>query len=134
MNGLVLDASAVVALLGKRVPDRVPMDAAWVSPSFVDIEFSNVLWKRVAFSGTSREKAEKLWKAYLGLPILRIPDGRLLDSARAFAYDNRCTVYDALYAVLAQQEGFLLATADKKLASICNTAEIDVFPMHRPEM
>jgi predicted nucleic acid-binding protein len=95
----------------------------------VDVEFSNVLWKRVAFSGTSRSKAEEIWKAFRDLPIDRTPDESLLDDARAFAYKYRCTVYDSLYAVLASRGDSDLITADAKLAKVAEAAGIKIIAL-----
>lgn len=122
---LVLDTSAVVLAIVDHVAE-IDVHARWLAPQLIDLEFSNVLWKRVRFGGMTPSKAESLWEAFRELPIARTPDAELLGQAREFAYSSRCTVYDSLYAVLARYTGATLITADKALVRVAAEAGIVV--------
>ena len=58
------------------------------------------------------------------MPVVLVPDGELTAAARSLAFALNVTVYDALYAALAQRLGCPLATADATMARAIDVAGI----------
>jgi predicted nucleic acid-binding protein len=127
---LVVDSS--VAIKWVRSENERDLEAAEVlldrhqagelhllAPSLLRIEVANALWKH----GVSSDRIKRALKAlgHLHLGIVE-PDAELMDRAVDLAAAHSLTVYDALFAALAESRNCELVTADKKLArsGACN--------------
>ena len=95
-------------------------DNGLIAPANCLAEVANTLRKKVVTGDLTRaELLDSLVLASTTLDLL--PLEPLVDEAAEFALDNDCTVYDALYAVLALQRGCLFITADERLARGLNS-------------
>lgn len=80
-------------------------------PSLHDWEFVNVLRTYVRRGGLDRQTAEEILAVHLDAPVKHAePDrGRVL----AAAFENECTVYDAVYIAMAVELDCGLITAER---------------------
>ena len=117
--GLVLDASAAVALLAD---DGQP--GAWVAntvrgqslfaPELMPFEVSNILRRQVLAGLLDASSATLAHADLLALPVDLYPYSGLGD--RAWQLRGNLTSYDASYVALAEMLGATLVTLDKRLA------------------
>ena len=106
----VFGEPAVSSVLGVRLK-RMEL----LAPAFLAVEFHQIIWKARRFSGMDKRNAGHALHGFAVFPIQFFPDIDLLPSALEIAEKTRLTVYDSLYAALAQREQAALATFDKKL-------------------
>ena len=64
----------------------------------------------------------------LAIPLAVISTKELLRDAVAIASSRTLSVYDACYVALAEANGAVLVTADRKLAAACARAELITDP------
>lgn len=84
------------------------------APTHLLLEVANALWSHHA----SAEQIQRALDLLLGLRVHLVPpDESLLARASALAVEHRITVYDAVFAALAEQLGCELITEDRALAS-----------------
>jgi predicted nucleic acid-binding protein len=86
------------------------------APDFLLVEVANVLWAKVRRRIFTRADADQAYEAIAAVPFFLTPLGELVEPARSLSYTLDLTVYDGVYAALAQAKGCPLATADKSLA------------------
>ena len=112
----VVDASVAVAyLLGAGTEEERGAVLADVhAPSLVDVEVTQTLRGLVRGGKVDLTVAEEARQDLPWLGIHRHPDSSLL--RRAWALRDRCTVYDGLYAALAEAVDAALVTRDARLA------------------
>jgi len=126
MDRRVIDAS--VALKWVLDEDGTPaalqmLDAgALHAPDFVFVEIGNVLWAKVRRRRMSRTAADSAYDSITAVGLTLTPLAELIAPARRLAFALDLTVYDTLYAALAQQLDCPLATADRALADAMNAA------------
>lgn len=128
MDHVVVDASAAL----KWVLDEAGTSAALAlldedvihAPDFMFVEVANVLWSKVRRRVLTRSESDAAFEAIAAVPIVLAPLGELTLAARSLAYALDLTVYDALYAALAQRLDCPLATADEALAQAMTASGI----------
>ena len=94
------------------------------APDFMLLEVANVLWSKARRGVLSRTDADAAFQALSAVPIVLTPLAELTRPARSLAFALDLTVYDAVYAALAQQLDCPLATADKALARAMTAAAL----------
>ncbi len=92
------------------------------APDFLLVEVANVFWAKQRRGIISRAAADAAFDAIAAVPIALAPTGELTAPARSLAFALDLTVYDALYAALAQRYDCPLATADRPLADAMNAS------------
>ena len=100
-----------------------------IAPDFLAIEFSNVLTtgmrrKRITPSEAARHLSDFHG---IGLELRLFPAMRDLQHVLDVAERTELSYYDALYLVLAQQEGAALATHDKKLQTQARNEGVELY-------
>lgn len=119
MNACVVDASVAV----KWFLPEVHWEAAWRLrdsqtalhvPAFFELEFGNVLCKKVRRGELSRQDANLMLEQLGRVTINRHPDARLIRAALDLAHQLRQNLYDCLYLALALQLKTHLVTADQR--------------------
>ena len=124
------DASVFV----RALVDRDPRAADWVDRAFDDVEISvpsllfaevaNALCGYVRRGDVSTEGAGERLEFVLRIPG-RITDvAELVPAALGVSLTRGLSVYDACYAVLAEGQGAILVTADRRLAASVTRAEL----------
>lgn len=86
-------------------------------PAFFEVEFANVLWKKVRRSEITKTDADDMRSQLTALPLTRHPDAPLISAALDLACQTQRTVYDCLYLALAMQLGGVMVTADDRLVN-----------------
>lgn len=116
----VVDASAalkwVIEESGSEAALKLLEGEALFAPDFLLVEVANVLWSKGRRGVLTREQVEIAYEAVASAPLVLVPLGELIPAARTLAFALDVTVYDALYAALAQRLDCPLATADERLA------------------
>ncbi len=128
LQRVVVDASAAL----KWVLDEEGSDAAYElldkdvlhAPDFMLLEAANVLWAKARRAVLSRAEADAAFQALAAVPLVLTPLAELIRPARTLAFALDLTVYDAVYAALAQELACPLATADEKLAKAMAEAHL----------
>ncbi len=118
---IVLDASAVVDLLldtdaGTRVGRRVRGEGAVAVPHLLDVEVTQVMRRLVRAKLVAAARAQLAVTDLASLPLLRYSHEPLIE--RAFALRDNCTIYDAVYVVLAAALDATLVTRDERLGRL----------------
>lgn len=116
---IVVDASVIVRILTREpgadaALSRLDADAQRLAPDWMRIEVSNALANKVIHEQLSAATASSLLAslpAYIGTMFPTLP---LLDDAFALALRLQHAVYDCLYFILAERQGAILLTADKR--------------------
>ena len=98
------------------------------APDFLLIEVANALWSKVRRRVIDRAQADAAYDAIAGVPVAYTPMSELALPARSLAHALDLSVYDALYAALAQRLRCALATADVRLACAIEASGISAPP------
>lgn len=98
------------------------------APDFLLIEVANVLWSKVRRRVIDRAQADAAYDAIAGVPMAYTTMSELALPARSLAHALDLSVYDALYAALAQRLRCALATADVRLARAVEASGISAPP------
>ncbi len=119
-RSLVLDASALVALLGDAGPA-----GSWVSastsgtalavPDLALFEAANIFRRQMLSGRLDSTQATLVHADLVALPLQLWPYGPL--SERAWELRHNLTIYDAAYVALAELLGTSLITLDAKLGN-----------------
>lgn len=121
MSQVVVDASAALKWVlqesGTEAALRVLDEDVIHAPDFLLVEVANVLWAKARRNVLTRAEADTAFDAIAAVPIAFTPVGELVLPARTLAFALDITVYDALYAALAQRFDCPLATSDASLGS-----------------
>lgn len=89
-----------------------------IAPSHMLPEFWNALSKRNRRDELSLDEAQRIWESFNDYPVTLYELAPIADRAVEIAKDTGCTVYDALFVALAddeQAEDAVLVTDDRKL-------------------
>ncbi len=120
---LVVDASVAVKWIHSEPGSReakalVKPATELIAPDFMPLEVANVLWRLVR---TKQMKAHEV-PALLDLLSRAMShlesSGRLLPRALALAIALDHPIYDCLYIALAEREGAILVTDDRRLFAL----------------
>ena len=121
MNILVVDASVAIkwfvpevhsaeAIRWRNGPDEFHVPAV-----FFELEFANILWKKIRRTEITRLEADEIFVELAVLPLIRHPESPLILPAFELADRYQRSVYDALYVALADQLNGRMLTADQRL-------------------
>lgn len=117
---VVVDASVALKWVldepGSAVAEGLLEEDVLRAPDFLLVEVANVLWTKARRGSLGRSEAETAFDGVAAVPLVFTPTAELVTPARALAHAMDITVYDALYAALAQRFGCTLATSDRVLA------------------
>lgn len=126
LQRVVVDASAALkwVLEEEGSPDALELLGRDVlhAPDFLLLEVANVLWAKARRGALARSEADAAFQALAAVPLVLTPLAELTRPARTLAFALDLTVYDAVYAALAQQLDCPLATADRTLAQAMTAA------------
>jgi predicted nucleic acid-binding protein len=127
----VFDASVVVrALIGRQtaaVGWLARLESGEVTVAVPDLLFAEVgqaLRTYVIAATVSARIAVDRLRLVLSLPLETRPLGPITVAATSVALTRGLSVYDAVYAVVAEAEDALLVTADRRLAAAVPRAEL----------
>lgn len=128
LQRVVVDASAALkwvleeegSAAARELLDKDVLHA----PDFMLLEVANVLWAKARRGVLTRSEADTAFQALAAVPLVLTPLAELTRPARSLAFALDLTVYDAVYAALAQQLDCPLATADEKLADALTAAQL----------
>jgi predicted nucleic acid-binding protein len=126
----IFDASVFV----RGLADGEPRAAEWIGrairdvdvsvPNLVFAEVANALAVYVRAARLSRDRALKRLEFTVRVPRRVADVGTLASAALGVSIDRKLSVYDACYVVLAEAEGAVLVTADRRLAAAVRQAEL----------
>lgn len=128
---IVVDASAVVAVLSARRPsrqlvDRLAADGDLHAPHLLDVEVLHALRHMTARGVLSLDRAQDVRADFADLVVMRYPHAPLAD--RVWELRHNVTAYDGLFVALAEALGVPLISCDARLASAPGTvAAIELF-------
>ena len=119
MKAAVVDASVALKwVIEEAHSDRAILLLTYEAlhaPDHWQAEAVNVLWAKLVRGDLSVADAEERMDVLARSPIVGAPISRLMASAFSIAAASRVTIYDSLYAALAQRLEVPLVTADRKL-------------------
>lgn len=115
---IVLDASVIIKALVEdedgHSKARELVEKGGVVPDWLFVEVGNAVATKTSFTG--KEAKEMLELIYdIGFEVKKI-ERKWLMRAMELAKQSKVSVYDMIYAVLAQELGMNLVTADVKFA------------------
>lgn len=84
-------------------------------PSWMLVEVTNILWKRVQRGDLTAQEAQARLRALLALAPLLQECTHLLSRAHDLGVTLGHPVYDLIYLALAERDGGILVTADERL-------------------
>lgn len=123
---IVLDTSFVAKLLMREVSINVCNASEYfITSDLFDYEIANVLWKIARYQNLSKTEIMPLFQAIDSLSIRR----EKTEPHRLFlcALETGLSAYDSAYFLLAQKCKCPLATFDRKLAEVAQSAGIKIF-------
>jgi predicted nucleic acid-binding protein len=117
---IVVDTSAVLAVLAGRTPDRALVqrltgDGDLHAPHLIDIEILQALRGLVRGGKLSLDRADDVRTDVADLTITRYGHEPLAD--RVWALRDNLTAYDAVFVALSEALGVPLITCDARLAA-----------------
>lgn len=128
LQRVVVDASAALKWVLEDESSPVALELldrdVLHAPDFLLLEAANVLWTKVRRGALSRPDADAAFQTLAAVPMVLTPLAELIPPARSLAFALDLTVYDAVYAALAQQLACPLATADAALARAMTAAAL----------
>jgi predicted nucleic acid-binding protein len=133
---LVVDTSAVVAVLvgrppDRRLTDRLGADGDLHVPHLLDVELLHALRRLVRTGQLSEERAADARADFAELAVVRYGQQPLAD--RAWELRDNLTAYDATFVALAEALAVPLVTCDARLARAPgHRAAVELFPVPRP--
>lgn len=123
---MVLDASAAIALASGEVDESENEELIafleverLIAPRFLCVEAANAAWKFTHAGLLPERESARMMAAAIGHIDEFFDDADLIGEAFSEAICLDHSVYDMIYYVLARRKGAKLATADKKLARLC---------------
>lgn len=123
MSILIVDASVAIKWF---VPEVHSVEARrWLHgpdelhvPSvFFDLEFANIVWKKLLRGEFGRRDATDIFAGFEKLTLVSHPESPLIPTAFDIAVTYRRSVYDSLYLALAEQLDGQMLTADQRLVN-----------------
>jgi predicted nucleic acid-binding protein len=126
----IFDASAFIRALVHGEPaaiswlDRAVEEVEVSVPDLVFAEVGNALAGYVRAEALASADALEHLEFVVRLPRNVRPTGDLAPGALTLAVSRSLSVYDACYALLAEAEGAVLVTADRRLAAAVSRSEL----------
>jgi predicted nucleic acid-binding protein len=127
----VFDASVFVrAVVRRDAASRIWLqrliegELAVAVPDLVYAEIANALLQYVRHGMLALHGADRILEFCRSLPLDVYDLGSLVGAALGHAERHAISVYDACYAVLAEAQAATLVTADRRLATASNIAEL----------
>jgi len=93
-------------------------------PEFCVIECTNILWKRVRFSGMTVSTAQRTISNLITAPVIVHGAIDYLSRALEIGLNHQLAIYDAMFIVLAEMLNFPLITADAQQVRVARTIGI----------
>jgi predicted nucleic acid-binding protein len=130
VSAIIVDASIGVKWF---VPEVHAVEARrWRNPPqqlhtlavFFDIEFCNVLWKKIQRAEISSADSRDIVRQLPLLPVARHSEQPLLSSAFDIAEQYHRSIYDSIYLALAVQLKGRMVTADQRLYNSLTTTPL----------
>ncbi len=90
-------------------------DAELLAPTLILPEFRHALTRRVRREEIMASDAQEMWESFGDWPLGYHEIGPLVPRAAEISLETGCTVYDAIFVALAEQEEVVVLTADGKL-------------------
>ena len=91
-------------------------NAELLAPSLILPEFRHALTKRNRRGELSSSEVQEIWERFGDYPLDFFEIEPLVARAAEISGETGCTVYDAIFVALAESEGTVVVTADRKLA------------------
>lgn len=88
-----------------------------IAPELLLAEAANVINKKRIARELNRDESDRLLSDLLSVPIRLFPHRPIIFRAFELARENNLTVYDTLYLVLAENQGAIIFSADRKMLS-----------------
>jgi predicted nucleic acid-binding protein len=135
MKPIVVDNSALIPLFfqeeGTEAAIKLFSDKSYrcIAPDFLAIEFANVLTTGIRRQRVTSVEASCYLRDFqkVGLELHLFPRPEDLQHVLDVAERAELSFYDALYLVLAEQEGALLATYDNKLKTQAAREGVEIY-------
>ena len=89
--------------------------AELLAPALILPEFRHALTKRNRRGELSSSEVQEIWEKFGDYPLDFFGIEYLVPRAAAISGETGCTVYDAIFVALAESEGIVVVTADRKL-------------------
>ena len=90
--------------------------ALLLAPSLILPEFRHALTKRNRRGELSHDEVLEIWEAFDNTyPLLLFEIEPLVPRATQIVNETGCTIYDAIFVALAEAEGTVLVTAERRL-------------------
>lgn len=125
---VVVDASAALKWVldedGQTAALALLEEDVLYAPDFLLVEVANVLWSKARRRVLERSQADAAYDAIAAVPVAYTSITELTLPARSLAHALDLSIYDALYAALAQRLRCALATADARLAGAIDASGI----------
>lgn len=123
MSILVVDASVAIKWFVPEV--HSPESRRWlhgpdelhVPEVFFELEFTNIVWKKLLRGEFGKQDATDILKGFKKLSVVEHPDSPLISDAFEIASVYRRSVYDSLYLALAERLDGQMLTADQRLVN-----------------
>ena len=121
---LVVDSSVIIKWFITEVhsPEALTIyssylngDIELLAPDLINAEVGNVIWQKQTNQGLLPTDAQQVLADFRALSITMTPTANLLEGAYQIATTYKCSVYDAMYVALSDDEKCQLVTADARL-------------------
>lgn len=89
--------------------------AELLAPALILPEFRHALTKRNRRGELSSSEVQEIWERFGDYPLDFFEIEPLVPRAAEISGETGCTVYDAIFVALAESEGIVVLTADRKL-------------------
>lgn len=89
--------------------------ASLLAPSLILLEFRHALTKRNRRGELSHDEVLEIWEAFDEYPLILFEIEPLVPRAAQIVNEVGCTVYDAIFVALAEAEGAVMVTAERRL-------------------
>ncbi|MGA7861749.1 MAG: type II toxin-antitoxin system VapC family toxin [Thermoplasmata archaeon] len=111
-----VDSEAALGLRDAHADGRIRI----IAPDLLSYEVANVLRHHPAMSA---DRLRSAMRHFFDLQVALVPpSSALLGLASGYAHREKLTIYDAVYAVLAESRSCRLVTADSRLLGTSNRA------------